>query len=298
MASNLTAVLFTLALIYSGLLWLAVAHTYKKMFRGGPQTENQRSFKIFYGFLWATLALTIILYLILSTELFKIEDITDSSKRIYIGVVVFYFLPTVFMVLCFSLMYYQLELLMTESRISGGQEMRSRLKNKKLAVIMRVMVYTCMTVFVITQLVIMALALFGLVNLQMFVKQCWIFTLIIIVFLNVYLVHIHFKLAGRPFKNDKLQQNLAHIRMVVILWNLGFIIKFSFITAGKSIFDLDKQDNIDAYSSCLFGGCDFFSLVIPFYCVTNAKFVKIFGFKAFERGKDTVVLEQHSVIDV
>jgi len=36
MASNLTAVLFTLALIYSGLLWLAVARTYKKMFRVGP----------------------------------------------------------------------------------------------------------------------------------------------------------------------------------------------------------------------------------------------------------------------
>jgi hypothetical protein len=36
MASNLTAVLFLLALIYAGLLWLAVARTYRKMFKLGP----------------------------------------------------------------------------------------------------------------------------------------------------------------------------------------------------------------------------------------------------------------------
>jgi len=104
-------------------------------------------------------------------------------------------------------MYYQFELLTTESRISGGQEIRSRLKNKKLAFIMRVLVYTCLSVFIIVQLVMMTLALFGVVSLQMFFKQYWIYTLIIIVVLNAYLVHIHFKLAGRPFKNEKLEKN-------------------------------------------------------------------------------------------
>lgn len=172
---------------------------------------------------------------------------------------------------------------MTMSRITGGEEMRSRLKNKKLAMIMKILVFTCMSVFVVTQLVIMALALFGVVNVQLFVKQCWIYTLIIIVLLNVYQVHIHFKLSGRPFKNDKFQENLGHMRLVVVLWNLGFLVKFSFITAGKSIFELDSEENIDAFSACLFGACDFFSLVIPFYSVVNTKFVKIFSFKPFER---------------
>jgi hypothetical protein len=47
-------------------------------------------------------------------------------------------------------MYYQLELLMTMSRISGGEELRSRLKNKKLAIFMRALVFSIMGVFVAT----------------------------------------------------------------------------------------------------------------------------------------------------
>ena len=88
------------------------------------------------------------------------------------------------------------------------------------------------------------------------------------------------------------------MRLVVVLWNLGFIVKFSFIAAGKSIFELDQEENIDAYSACLFGACDFFSLVIPFYSVVNTKFVKIFSFKAFERKQELVQLEENSIIDV
>jgi hypothetical protein len=145
------------------------------------------------------------------------------------------------MVLCFALMYYQMELLMTVSRITGGEEMRSRLKSKKLAGIMRVLVYTCMGVFLATQLVIMALSIFGVVNVQLFVKQCWIYTVIIILFLNGYQISVYFKLAGRPYKNEKFVENVKHVGLVVVLWNIGFLIKFSAITAGKSIFDLGKE---------------------------------------------------------
>ena len=244
--------------------------------------------------MWATLSLTIVLYVTMSTQLFKI-DFTSSKNEVNFAVVVFYFLPTVFMVLCFALMYYQMELLMTVSRITGGEEMRSRLKNKKLAVIMRILVYTVMGVFVVIQLIMMALALFGAVNVQLFVKQCWIYTLIIILFLNVYQIFVYFKLAGRPYKNEKFVKSVKHVGLVVVLWNLGFIIKFAAITAGKSIFSLDKEQEIDTLSACLFGAFDFFSLVIPFYSVVNTKFVKIFSFKAFERKQDLVLLEENLV---
>ena len=162
-SSNMTAVLFLLALIYAGLLWLAVARTYQKMFKLDCKVEQYRVFKVFYSFLWATLILTIALYGTLSTQLFNL-DFTKDTKAINFGLIVFYFLPTVFMVLCFSLMYYQLELLMTMSRISGGEELRSRLKNKKLAIFMRALVFSIMGVFVATQIVMMVLALFDIVS--------------------------------------------------------------------------------------------------------------------------------------
>jgi len=119
------------------------------MFKLDCKVEQYRVFKVFYSFLWATLILTIALYGTLSTQLFNL-DFTKDTKAINFGLIVFYFLPTVFMVLCFSLMYYQLELLMTMSRISGGEELRSRLKNKKLAIFMRALVFSIMGVFVAT----------------------------------------------------------------------------------------------------------------------------------------------------
>lgn len=286
MASNLTAVLFLLALIYAGLLWLAVARTFKRMVKPGCELEQNRVFKVFYGFLWATMALTIALYVTLSTQLFKI-DFTKDTKAINFGLIVFYFLPTVFMVLCFSLMYYQLELLMTKSRIAVGSEMRSRERNRKLAVFMRALVFSIMGVFVATQLVMMVLALFDVVSVSLFISQCWIFTLIIMVFLNINQIVNYFRMAGRPYSNEKYYENVKHFGLVLFLWNVGFIVKFGTISAGKSIFTLDYQQETDTISACLFGASDFFSLIIPFYAVVNTKFVKIFSLKAFDPQDDT-----------
>jgi len=236
--SNMTAVLFLLALIYAGLLWLAVARTYQKMFKLDCKVEQYRVFKVFYSFLWATLILTIALYGTLSTQLFNL-DFTKDTKAINFGLIVFYFLPTVFMVLCFSLMYYQLELLMTMSRISGGEELRSRLKNKKLAIFMRALVFSIMGVFVATQIVMMVLALFDVVSVELFIKQCWVFTVIIMVFLNVNQIVNYFRMAGRPYKKEKFYENVKHFGVVLALWNIGFIVKFGVISAGKSIFAAD-----------------------------------------------------------
>jgi len=147
-SNNMTAVLFLLALIYSGLLWLGVARTYQKMIKLDCKVEQYRVFKVFYGFIAATLILTIVLYFISSLNL-SIETVEDKKSAIFL-VILFYFLPAILMVLDFALMYYQLELLMTMSRISGGEELRSRLKNKKLAVIMRVLVFTIVAIFIAT----------------------------------------------------------------------------------------------------------------------------------------------------
>lgn len=75
--------------------------------------------------------------------------------------------------------------------------------------------------------------------------------------------------------------------VVLFLWNLGFIIKFSTIFAGKSILNLEKISEIDAISAYIFATSDFFSLVIPIFGVVETKFVKIFSFKHLERSQST-----------
>ena len=145
-AGNLTAVLFTLALIYGGLLYLCIVRTYKKIF-GKAEHEYQRVFKAFYIFIVITLVLTIALYSTISTKLFSYES---DNLTVTFGLIVFYFLPTIFMVLCFSLMYKQLEWLMQMSRISGSDERRSAVKNKKVALVMRIVVFTVVAIFVVT----------------------------------------------------------------------------------------------------------------------------------------------------
>jgi hypothetical protein len=47
-------------------------------------------------------------------------------------------------------MYKQLEWLMQMSRISGSDERRSAVKNKKVALVMRIVVFTVVAIFVVT----------------------------------------------------------------------------------------------------------------------------------------------------
>lgn len=101
-SQNLTAVLFVLGLIYLGLLGLSVGRTYKYVLRRGPRTEFQRIFTAFYAFLWAELALTITLYFLLSAQTIKTST---QTKSVTVGVLSFYFLPTILMVLSYVLLY-------------------------------------------------------------------------------------------------------------------------------------------------------------------------------------------------
>lgn len=114
--------------------------------------------------------------------------------------------------------------------------------------------------------------------------------MIIIVFLNVNQIVNYFKMAGRPYKTEKLYENVKHVGLVIFLWNVGFIVKFSVISAGKSIFALDYENNTDSLSAVIFGASDFFSLIIPFYSAVNTKFIKIFSFQALEKKKAEITL--------
>ena len=182
-SQNLTAVLFVLGLIYSGLLGLCVGRTYKYVLRRGPRTEHQRIFTAFYAFLWAELVLTITLYFLLSAQTIKTST---QSKSVTLGVLSFYFLPTILMVLSYVLLYQHLELMMTSSRIASSNSFRYRLHNAKIAIYARVAIISFIALFVGVQVLLMLLCFFEAISLEAFYLEIIIFTGIIVVGVNVY----------------------------------------------------------------------------------------------------------------
>ena len=110
---NLISVLFVLALVYSGLLFLAIKRSYKKVCKRGNFQSYRRVFTGFYYFVWATLILTIGLYASFTGYFFAL-------KTTIISTVAFYFLPLILMVFCYVLLYYQLDLMMRKSKIEAS----------------------------------------------------------------------------------------------------------------------------------------------------------------------------------
>ena len=163
----MSSVLFTLSLTYICELFLCMARTGRRVFRVGPDTEYQRVFKVFYAIVWSTLILTILLYLSASMALFSfsINDPRDISR---IGIVSFYYMPTIFMVLLYTLLYYQLEMLMTMSRISSGQVFRTRLQDRKLGKVLKIVTFTIVGIFMALQLLMIALTLIAQLSLEVF----------------------------------------------------------------------------------------------------------------------------------
>jgi amino acid permease len=133
---NLIGVLFVLALIYFGLLFLAFMRTYKNVCRRENISSYRRVFTGFYAMVWCTLLLTIGLYSILTAHFFKLETNIVST-------VAFYFLPLIMQVFCYLLLYFQLDLMMRKSKIESSQLIVNKHNNTtKIAHILRVMVLT------------------------------------------------------------------------------------------------------------------------------------------------------------
>lgn len=65
--------------------------------------------------------------------------------------------------------------------------------------------------------------------------------------------------------------------MVVVIWNVAFIIKFFMTFFGVSIVDIDEKSTVDDfwYSVETFVNI-MFTDIIPFYFVLDKKIIKIF----------------------
>jgi hypothetical protein len=94
-----------------------------------------------------------------------------------------------------------------------------------------------------------------------------IFTFIIIVGLNINQTVIYFKLNGQPYKSTEHFEKCRHVGIVCAIWTLSFVFKEVSVFYGASIYKL--KSNVDFVSALSIALVDFFTIIVPFYCVIN-----------------------------
>lgn len=97
---------------------------------------------------------------------------------------------------------------------------------------------------------------------------------------NAYIIFLYFRMAGRPYVRRRAKRDLRHYGLVLFLWNLGIITRFSSAIAGIKLYKLDTDDKeIDMYTACMYALVDFIALIVPIYSVIDRKFAAIFSLK-------------------
>lgn len=138
---NLAPVVFVNALTFTGLLVISLAHTLTPI-QQKTTIKYYREFTSFYILVWLTLVSSIILYFWVAFK-FAFE-----SENFTLYFATFYFIPTELMLICYALLYYQLELMMTASKLETGTDYLQRFKKVKCAKCVRIFVFVLIGVFV------------------------------------------------------------------------------------------------------------------------------------------------------
>ena len=121
------------------------------------------------------------LYAVLSSQLVKTDSFDLSSLISSVALVYF---PTILEILCYTLMYWQLEQMSTLSKINQSRRYE-RFQNKKLIVGLRITLWIILSLFVVIEFLLMGLAVFNKISNKGFQLQLGIYSGIIIVALNV-----------------------------------------------------------------------------------------------------------------
>lgn len=122
----------------------------------------------------------------------------------------------------------------------------------------------------------MLLCFFEAITMEAFYLEIMIFTGVIVLGVNAYQMVVYCKLVGSPYKDLKTYKYVRHVGIVCGVWSVAFGLKFIAVGEGKSLFQIDiSQDTPEVWTACILGLTDFFTIVIPLYCVIDAKFIKI-----------------------
>ena len=148
------------------------------------------------------------------------------------------FIPSILMSIDYSLMYLQLEDMNKRSRSQGGVAYIKKEYHVKLQKIMNIITFTYVGLFLLVQVAIIILTVSEVVKPKAFLVELNTLIFILMVFLNTFALVNYCRNAGNPYLNPKYKKYVRKYKFVVVMWNIGFIIKFIMSSAGAALFNV------------------------------------------------------------
>lgn len=141
--------------------------------------------------------------------------------------------------------------------------------------VFRILTIFIMLLFLITQAILLTIAIFGTVSEIKFEVQLGIFVICIILIMNFNMVIQYFKHTGMPYRNDKLYKKVRYFGIVTGVWSVAFLLKFGFGIYGTKAYKAAETETLSTAILIAAGAivCD----MVPYLAIIDSKFIKIYS---------------------
>ena len=230
----------------------------------------------FYWFILIQIIMTDGLYWVYFATIVKIESNGEPPEPITLNkAVALVFLPTILMVISYSLMYYQLEKQMKLSRIQSGQTFMRRFKKDNVELVKRVVLFSTVGIVTLIDAGYLVAASYAKVSFWNFQLELSISTLVLVVVLNTGQLVTYCSLTGSPYKPYEDYRKVRRIGIACGVWSVAFFIKFTAALLGDKFYELSYSNGGDFWSACYLALFTIITEIIPLFMVIDGHFVRI-----------------------
>ena len=190
------------------------------------------------------------------------------------------------MSLDYALCYLQLEDMQKRARVQGGIAYIKKEYHEKIQKIMLWATSIYVGVFITIQIALLILTTLEVVSTQAFVVELNTLIFFLMIFLNAFALVSYCRNAGNPYLTEKNKKYVRKFKLVIVIWNFAFLLKFVFSSVGVSVLDYDDKEKSESDDDFWYSVQTFlnimFTEIIPFYFILDKKIVKIFTLKFLE----------------
>lgn len=170
------------------------------------------------------------------------NEANEKSSKADTGfkAVVLIFLPTILMSLDYAFCYLQLEDMQKKARVQGGITAYIKKEyHEKIYNFMNWVTFIYVGIFIAVQIAVLILTTFEVVETQAFIVELNTLILFLMIFENVFALISYCRNAGNPYLTEKNKKYVRKFKMVIVVWNVAFLLKFLFASFGVSVLDYD-----------------------------------------------------------
>ena len=113
-------------------------------------------------------------------------------------------------------------------------------KVKKIA---SIVTFVYVGIFIVVQLGVMILTVVEIVQPQAFLVELNTLIFFLMIILNGFALVNYCRNAGNPYLSEKNKKYVRRYKIVIVVWNLAFIIKFFMASFGVTLLDYDGSDD-------------------------------------------------------